>query len=152
MSAAAPATFSDTAIGRLAALDTLMAPARVSPFMATIDTVSRVAAAGGLSSGRRKSQGFAGQALSSGNPFARAITAWTAKMRACRSFNGTIVANPAGSGAVTVTIPSAIASSSCDSCSASRTPTGAAASAARAARRSIVRRCWIETRMCALTK
>src|SRR5437773_9571330 len=58
-----PVTWSETVSAWPVEFETLTAPARVSPFMARIDTVSGPPAAGGLSSGRTKSHGLTTHAV-----------------------------------------------------------------------------------------
>ena len=139
-SAGRPVTLNDSVIAWPVEFQTVMAPARVSPFMAAIETVLRVPASATRSSGRMKSHGLAAFAVSGGDPFAWAIVPWTAKIRACTSFSGRTVVNASGSGAGSVAIWPDRTSNSCDKRPCSVTSTSDAASAARAASRSVVRR------------
>ena len=65
-----PATLSVTVRGRPVEFDRLSAPARLSPFMAAIDTCSPALVESAWSNGRTKSHGLTGQAVSAGRALA----------------------------------------------------------------------------------
>ena len=93
-------TSSATFIDRPVALEKLIAPDRVSPLMAEIDSVPGPSApAGGSSKGRTKSHGLTTQADSGGSPRACAAWPWTAKILVCVAFSGNTALNESCGGA-----------------------------------------------------